>query len=145
MNWTGIKITFGIGIAALIVIGLLYIRVLRADLAAMKLERDTAQVTLKNCQDDQKLTQGVSNVYQTKIRSLNRQLADIKRVRDNPGCTPVANTTGGRDASAGTGQPFGQDGIRAEWLLDYAAEAEQYRLQLISCQEFIQKTWESRK
>lgn len=145
MNWTTVKIISGIAIAALIVIGLLYIRILCADLAAVKLERDTAQATLAACQSDQKLTEGVSNDYQTRIRSLNRQLADLKRVRDNPRCTPVADPASGRDAGTGAGKPAGQDGIRADWLLDFAAEAEQYRLQLIACQSFIHKTWESRQ
>ena len=145
MNWTTVKIISGIALAALIVTGLLYIRILRANLAAVKLERDTAQATLAACQSDQKLTEGVSNDYQTRIRSLNRQLADLKRVRDNPRCTPVADPASGRDAGTGAGKPAGQDGIRADWLLDFAAEAEQYRLQLIACQSFIHKTWESRQ
>lgn len=144
MNWATVKIISGIVLLAVLVSGGLYIRVLLADLAAVKLERDTAQATSKACQDDQKLTEGISNDYQTKIRSLNRQLAGLKRVRDNPNCAPVADTASGRDAKAGAGQPSGQNGIRAEWLLDYAAEAEQYRLQLIACQDFITKTWESR-
>lgn len=145
MNWTTVKIISGIVLLAVLVSGGLYIRVLRADLAAVKLERDTAQATLATCQSDQKLTEGVSNDFQTKIRSLNRQLADLKRVRDNPQCTPVASPASGRDADAGAGQPTGPHGIRADWLLDFAAEAEQYRLQLISCQDFIRKTWESRQ
>lgn len=145
MNWATVKIISGIVLLAVLVSGGLYIRVLRADLAAVKLERDTAQATLKTCQDDQKLTEGISNDYQTKIRSLNRQLAGLKRLRDNPQCTPVASPASGRDAGAGAGQPSGQNGIRADWLLDYAAEAEQYRLQLISCQQFIRQTWESRQ
>lgn len=145
LNWTTVKIISGIALVAVLVTGGLYIRILRADLAAVKLERDTAQATLAACQNDQKLTEGVSNDYQIKVRSLNRQLADLKRVRDNPRCTPVADPASGRDADTGAGKPAGQDGIRADWLLDFAAEAEQYRLQLMSCQDFIKKTWDSRQ
>lgn len=89
MNMTTLKIISGIVLLAVLVGGGLYIRVLRADLAAVKLERDTAQTSLKQCNDDKALTEGVSNDYQTKNRALNRQLADLKRVRDNPRCIPV--------------------------------------------------------
>ena len=33
----------------------------------------------------------------------------------------------------------GARGLRSDWLYDYAGEAEQYRLQLIACQNFIKK------
>ncbi len=33
----------------------------------------------------------------------------------------------------------GARGLRSDWLYDYAGEVEQYRLQLIACQNFIKK------
>lgn len=39
----------------------------------------------------------------------------------------------------------GAQGLKEDWLLDYAAEAEGYRLQLISAQDFINRTWETRQ
>lgn len=39
----------------------------------------------------------------------------------------------------------GAQGLKEDWLLDYAAEAEGYRLQLLSAQDFINKTWDTRQ
>jgi len=39
----------------------------------------------------------------------------------------------------------GAQGLREDWLLDFAAEAEKYRLQLESSIEFMGATWESRQ
>ena len=89
MNWTTVKIISGVVLLAVLVSGGLYIRSLRADLAAVKLERNTAQASLKQCNEDKALKESVSNDYQTKNRALNRQLAGLKRVRDNPRCIPV--------------------------------------------------------
>lgn len=140
-----IKIFFGVALFAVLLGGHLYIRILRADLAAARMDRDKFRNSLEQCTTDKALTHEVSNDYQTRIRSLNRQLVELKRLRDKPDCVPVSTPPGGRDAGSGTGKPSGQDGVRSEWLLDYAAEAEQYRLQLISCQDFINRVYDARK
>lgn len=90
------------------------------------------------CTAAQNLTQGVSNAYQKKLADLNDQLAAVKRVRHNPRCVPTtASATSRRDAAAIQQKPVGTNAIRAEWLVDFAAEAEKYRLQLIACQDFV--------
>lgn len=98
----------------------------------------------KQCEADKVLTSEVSNGYQTRLASLADQLARARRVRHT--CVPVAPVTpGGRDAAPGIEQPVRPDvGVTADALLDYAAEAERYRLQLLSCQEFITRSVENR-
>lgn len=90
------------------------------------------------CTAAQNLTQGVSNAYQKKLADLNDQLAAVKRVRHNPRCvSTTASATSRRDAAASQQKPAATNAIRAEWLVDFAAEAEKYRLQLIACQDFV--------
>ena len=107
------------------------------------IENVTVQLQ-EQCAKDKALTSEVSNGYQVKIASLNRELARLKRLRD-PVCIPViTGPASGRDASTTGGELSNPHGIMDNALLDFAAEAEQYRLQLISCQDFIRKTWEAR-
>lgn len=92
------------------------------------------------CSAEKRITQEVSHDYQDKIAGLRRQLADLKRVRPSM-CVTVtgADAATGRDAAAGGGQPAGPDGVRSEFLYDFAAEAEEYRLRLIACQDFVRR------
>lgn len=143
INWTLVKIVAGVVLIAALVSGYFYVQNVKADRDRYKTERNAARADHKQCKADQKLTSEVSHDYQTKIASLNRQLADLKRVRDNPQCVvPTAGAAGGRDDAPGAGKPAGPHGVRTEWLLDFAAEGEQYRLQLMSCQDFISRTWQ---
>lgn len=118
---------------------------LKKELKSVRLERDTISASFNQCKEDKILTHEVSNDLQNKLHRLNRHLADIKRLRDNPTCMSITVPPGQRDAGADRGKLSGQDGIRAEWLYDYAAEAEQYRLQLIGCQDFVNKVWNREK
>ena len=136
-----IKTAIGMAVLAIISISFFYIHILKQDLKHLRIKKNIAEASLSICQNDKILTQEVSNDLQGKIYNLNKQLAGIKRLRDNPACVSITVPPGQRDAGAGRGEPSGQDGIRAEWLYDYAAEAEQYRLQLIGCQDFVNKVW----
>ena len=116
---------------------------LKADLKFVKGERNFAIEQYTQCLSDQRLTQEVSNAHEEKISHLNVQLRDAKRLLNNtPACVPVASAACQCDVPTPERKPSGQNGLRSEWLLDFAAEGEQYRLQLISCQDFIKKTWE---
>lgn len=95
---------------------------------------------LKQCDDDKKITSGVSNEYESKITDLNSQLASLKRVHPSR-CVPITGQAVRRDAAAAAGQPVGSYGVDSDALLTFAAEAEKYRLQLVGCQSFINKTW----
>ncbi|TXH13848.1 MAG: hypothetical protein E6R03_10620 [Hyphomicrobiaceae bacterium] len=95
------------------------------------------------CEQDKQLTSEVSDEYQSQISNLNDQLAKLKRLRRQaPDCVPVASQADSGHADTERAELTGKNGLRSEWLLDYAAEAEQYRLQLKSCQDFINKVWD---
>lgn len=117
--------------------------VLRGVRAAADEERaldGQAQGLRAQCDEEKRVTQEVSHEYQTNVADLRRQLAELKRVRaPAAACVPVAGAAGGRNAATGAGQPADPDGVRADWLYDFAAEAEEYRLRLMGCQSFVNK------
>jgi hypothetical protein len=39
----------------------------------------------------------------------------------------------------------GAQGLKEDWLIDYAARAERYRIQLIQAQAFVENVWKSRQ
>lgn len=94
------------------------------------------------CEKGKQLSKEISNDYQNKIAGLNKRIADLKRLRPSV-CVPVSAAAPGRNAATGS-VASGQNGIDAGTLLDYAADAERYRLQLSSCQDFINRTWSGR-
>ena len=111
----------------------------RADLS------EQATVLTNACKADKAITEGVSHEYEGKIFALNQQLDAIKRVRPTS-CIVVqpSRAARGRDAASSTAKPARPDGITSDALLDFARDAEQYRLQLTACQAFIAETWKEK-
>lgn len=93
------------------------------------------------CAKDKQITTEVSNEYQNKIANLTVQLNRIKRLYNSSKCVPITRPTERRDAAPSEGKPAGQSGVSSGWIVDIAGEGEQYRLQLLACQDFITKTW----
>lgn len=91
-----------------------------------------------NCKKVQAITEGVSNDYHKKIINLNASLVALKRVQPSR-CVPLstANATRGNNDSNTPSINAGQDGVTSEALIDFAGDAERYRLQLNACQAFI--------
>lgn len=117
-----------------------------ADVARLELQQELALQTQEKqlkeiCTADKAITTETSNAYQKQIADLGAQLADIKRLRPSRCVMPAAGTAARCDAAAGAGKPAEQDGIDTDTLYDFAGEAEQYRLQLIACQNFVKRTW----
>lgn len=112
--------------------------------AAHQRQLDEQKISLLTaCEADKKLTQEVSNAYQSKISSLNSQLTRLRNVQPAR-CVPVTQPSGGYHATPQSGKPTRPNGgVDSSALYDFAGEAERYRLQLIGCQDFILKTWES--
>lgn len=97
---------------------------------------------LKQCQEDKDLTNEVSTDYQKKIAALNRAIDNLKL---HPAqCVTVTSAAGGHNAAAGGRVNDRPHEVTDYQLIDYAAIAERYRLQLIGCQNFIKKVWEKR-
>ncbi len=94
---------------------------------------------IAQCEADKAITNEVSHEYQTHIAALDARLATL-RLRPAH-CVPVSNPSPGCNAAAGANKPIGQDGVDSRVFLDFAAVAEKYRLQLIGCQSFVNKTF----
>lgn len=94
-------------------------------------EQKTAIVS--QCTKAQETAEGVSHDYQNQLTNLNRQL-DSLRTRTT--CVPIAPTSPGYSSAAGQPKPVNEGAI-----YDLAGEGEKYRIQLIGCQDFINKTW----
>lgn len=113
---------------------------------------DAQNTTLiAECEADKLITTEVSYDYQQKNRALNAQLAKLKRVHSQPACAPLqsAGPAGGAngtpEGTLNAGPSGGRGGLNVEWLYDYGAECEQYRLQLIGLQDFVNRTWEAKQ
>lgn len=115
-------------------------------IAESRQERALAAQELKlqaECAADKKLTEDNSHAYQTKVSALSRQLADARRMFSTKCIVPVTGEAVGSHGGAGTGEHGRQNAVSAGTLIDYAGECEQYRLQVISLQEFINDTWKT--
>jgi len=99
----------------------------------------------ESCNGDKKLTTEVQDDDQKRIDALDAELVRVKlRYASAPArCTPVY-TTGSIKAGA-SGELRGSDdkpfGVSTEALLTYAGDAERMRLQVMACQDFINKVW----
>lgn len=101
---------------------------------------ESQQKTLiAKCEADKELTRKASEEYEIKISTLSNRVATLKRVQSTK-CVPVTNSTSTANdtASAGLSKPHG---ITASKLIDYGADAEKTRQQLISLQDFVGNVW----
>jgi hypothetical protein len=94
---------------------------------------------IQKCNADKKITEDVQNETQTRINSLNDQLASLKRLRPAK-CVPVLSGPAGQhNGTTGSGKLPISNGLRSEWLYDFSGRCESTRIELIGCQEFIKK------
>ena len=101
------------------------------------------EVALKaQCDADKKLTKEFSDDLQKKLSLNNDRLNELKRLRGNRCIVPTAKPTQQHDGSSERAVLAGADGVTSDALYEFAAEAERYRSQLISCQSFVTKVWE---
>ena len=116
----------------------------RIEAAQREALAEQVKVDTNVCNADKAITEGVSNDYQKKVTDLGNQLAALK-LREPSRCISVspAKPSCRGNASPKSSEPSGTDGVTSYALYDYASDAEKYRIQLISCQDFISKTWAS--
>jgi len=132
----------GLILVALAAAGLwFYIKALQEDRDTYKAERDAAQASLSQCVENQKISYEVSNEYQKALTSLNDKLAALKRVR-GARCVVPSNPSSRSNAGAKQGLHAGEDGLSTDWLYDFSAECERYRLQVIGLQSYVRRTSE---
>jgi hypothetical protein len=108
-----------------------------------KLDTQKAE-TEAACLKDKKLTEENSREYQSKLSDLAGKLAAVKRVQPARCVVPVAGKAGGGDATAPANVNAGLDGVGTDSLFSFAGECEQYRIQVITLQDFINKVWTSK-
>jgi len=102
-------------------------------------------VLTEQCEASKAVTEEVSSEYQKKLAERDSSLARARRLL-NTRCeaTVVVHTPTGYNGSYGEGKSAGQDdrSLRADAndIIDLAAEGERYRLQLIGCQSFVEKS-----
>lgn len=105
-----------------------------------KLEKQ-AKGLRQQCEREKAITTEVSRDYQKDIDRLNKRLS-ARRLQRPAACVAVAaGTAGGRDGTARSATDGRTHGIDAQSLRDFSGDAETYRLRLIACQAFVDKTW----
>lgn len=126
-------------LTALVAFGVHKLDVVRLEDKQIKALAAQQKQLVAACDKAQKITEEVSHDYQEQLYALGRQLDHLKRVRTTSQCVPTTGGPAGRDGTPTGGKLSGTHGVRTDWLYDYAAKAEQVRLQLIACQNFIKK------
>jgi len=102
---------------------------------------DGIQQSQEQCNKDKAITKEVSSAYQKKISALNSKLNALRV--SPPKCIAVKpNTPIGRNDAAPGEELRGQNGLPSGVLYEFAGDAEKSRLQLIACQDFINRSME---
>jgi len=87
----------------------------------------------KECDKDKQITRKANDELQKDRDSIAQRAADYKRLHPMRCVIPTSSPellSGGRGYA-------NKNGISSDWLREYAAEAELYRRQLITCIEFL--------
>lgn len=115
----------------------------KLDVSRIEAKHATEITRLRNamteaCNQAQETTRKVSHEYQIQLGSLNSKLSAAQRLH-NGKCVAVTLTPAtGHDAAPAGKELSGRDaGIAAGALIDIAGRCEKVRLQLKSCQQFI--------
>lgn len=126
-----------VAIACIVFFGLWRYTALQLETVQGQLE--TANSTISEHEKNKAITEEVANEYEATIAGLS---ADVKRLQQRPmRCHAVAGQGGGTDAAAtATKLPSG-NGIRSDWLYDFAGRCEAERLKVIGLQNFINRTY----
>lgn len=101
-----------------------------------------AEFTIKGHEENIKISEKVSHDYQDNIDRLN---ADIKRLRNRPAkCVTIAPSSIVHSEAGQRPKHGSENGIRSDWLYDFAIEAEEIRIERNSCKDFVNQVWESK-
>lgn len=138
-NW---KTVLGVVVTCILAYGLHALDVYRIEDQQRAALAAQADALVKQCDAEKKITKEVSDGYQKQLDAVATELARVKRVRPATCVVVSASTpTHGRNETPVPNKLARQDGVTSDALYDFASEAEGYRLQLIACQDFVNKTW----
>ena len=133
---TKYKIIAFLVLVSLVVISGFWIRTLYSQISVVKVKAKTYEVSFNQCEKDKITANEVSNDYQEKLTALDIQLLELRGLHHST-CTPVDKPSSRHNAAPECAQYVRENGVRSEWLIDFAGEGEKYRLQLMACQDFI--------
>ena len=95
---------------------------------------------IASCENDKQITKDANDDLQKKLTDITHKRDTLKRLLAGPRCVvPAAVKT---DNSAGGTEHAGLNGISVEWLRDYAATCEGYRVEVTTYGAYIDKVWE---
>jgi hypothetical protein len=137
-NWRIVAKILGAGLAVALT---LLVNSWRVDAGKLAAAETALAASIAQCAADKQVTTEVSRDYQKNLAALRSRLAAHRVQPDR--CIAVARTPTGHDAASGAGVATGSNGVSSGALIEYAGDAEQYRLQLIACQQFVLKEREN--
>lgn len=136
-NWR----LFAIGIVLSVVFGLGY--KVGADVGEWRCTQklDTLAAAMQaRCESDKEITRKANDGLQKQNDIISGRLAALKRVQSS--CimptSHAANATGGE-----SGVNAGAHGLSAQFLLEFAAECEQYKQQRLALEQFQSEVWKA--
>lgn len=125
----------GAGIALLAVISLTWwIRGNIADNDLQQALQSQETELVAACQKNVSITEENSRDYQTQLTAARNRVMQLQRSNT---CVSVASKTNSGTGGTKPDKHVGTDGVPASSLFELAGECEQYRLQVISLQKFI--------
>lgn len=102
-------------------------------------------VLTEQCEAAKAVTEEVSNELQKQIALRDASIADARRMLNKRCASPVVvNSPSGHDGSSQAGKHGGSDDralvADGNFLIDFAEEAEGYRIRLSACQSFVERS-----
>ena len=101
-------------------------------------QRDAWKTSYAKCQDEKELIEEVSREFESQKDIANSKLRDMRRLLNHTRVT-LRDATSVRDEASSDrefrGQTVGE--IGTGWLIDFAEDAEDVRLRLIGCQNYL--------
>lgn len=131
LSWIQVIAGAAAGAALSWLIGSAYVSHVEKEWAAKVEAQKTADAA--QCNNDKQITKEANDALQKDRDTIARRLAALK-LQAPAACVPV---TGTANLYGGGPEHAGQNGISSDWLREYAAEAETYRSEVITCIKFI--------
>jgi len=100
---------------------------------------------IEECNKNKRITEDNTHEYQNDLNTLDNQFDDLKRMYEGEATLPATSEAAIRPEAPVQQKHVirnEQDTVR---LLSYGKECEEYRLQVISLQKFINTVWEQNK